>query len=376
MSSHHTTSARRRVRTLAAATAAAAVIAPLGMTAASGAASGAASTFPDSEGFIFGFSSGSCGVLGLRVTTGDGEQLLPAVDSGWYNELGRHGATNENYFVGTDDTQELRFRNFFVFDLTAITGTATAATLEVPQAGCSSIGESPVSTYRLYDVGTAVVDLSADQSDALDTFEDLGGGVPYGRQAVTDPNQDVAVPFTAEGLEALDAARGGAFAVGGAYADEAAKPTISAVVRSAEPRTASGWYRTPATIEYSCTSGHGLDADGCPAAVELTRSKTWFVTRAATDTAGNRVAKRLRVKIDMVAPRLFVKRVRDGKTYDRAPRVRCRAIDRLSRLAEPCRATTEVVRSSRTRQVMRFEAVATDRAGNSRTRTGTYAVRR
>lgn len=172
----------------------------------------------DAAGFVFG-GSGNCRPT-LSVTTTSGQSSLVASDQGWYNSDGFHNPQNPNYIVGTAPGEGI-FRNYFVFDTTALSGEVIEARLDVVQAGCSG-GFGALSSYSLNDVTTPVSELvatadSAEEGQAI--FRDLRVGELFGTTALTDVNQDVSVVFTAAGLASI-AAADGPFAVGGAYYDK------------------------------------------------------------------------------------------------------------------------------------------------------------
>lgn len=111
-------------------------------------------------------------------------------------------------------------RNFFVFDLSSITQNIVAAALishvSSPRGYRSP---DPTETYTLFDISTP---LSLLRGSALDSdhaiFNDLGTGIEYGGQtfSAADIGKNVPVALNASGLAALNAARGGLTALGGA----------------------------------------------------------------------------------------------------------------------------------------------------------------
>jgi prepilin-type N-terminal cleavage/methylation domain-containing protein len=138
-------------------------------------------------------------------------ETISAIDSGWYTSAGSHSPANKNYIVG--DTSGTEYRNFFVFDLSSISGTIVSATLSVDQHTYSSV--HPSETWTVYDVGTAISTLT-DGSGGVGAFNDLGGGISYGSAPVTAATTTVTVDLNASALSALNAAVGGQFAFGGA----------------------------------------------------------------------------------------------------------------------------------------------------------------
>ena len=146
-------------------------------------------------------------------------------------------------------------------------------------------------------------------------------------------------------------------------------PRITAVVRSKYARSRFGWYRSPVTVTFRCTTDGAPLVGRCPAPVRFTRSGAGrSVTRTilATDGGVATVVRR-NIDLDLVGPTVTVTGVRDGATYAGvAPVPVCRARDALSGVASCVLTRTSV--GTRTT----YRATATDRAGNTRSVTGTY----
>ena len=151
--------------------------------------------------------------------------VINVIDSGWYAESGLHIATNENYVVG--EAGNLVRRNFFVFDLTAVVNDIVSATIQlynptnVTPGLRGYISPDATETFELYDVSTPIASLTASSAAGpagVDTFNDLGSGTVFGQRVVSaaDNGTTVSVALNAGGLAALNAARGGLFALGGA----------------------------------------------------------------------------------------------------------------------------------------------------------------
>lgn len=140
---------------------------------------------------------------------------LNAADSGQYSQSGFSSSVNTNYFVGRNSTGNL-FRNFFVFDLSGVSGTITAASLRLfnPPGGYTGTDES--NAYTVYDVVTPVDVLLAGGSGRTDIFADLGSGIEYGSVTVTvaSNNSIIAFDLNQAALTALNN-RSGLFAIGG-----------------------------------------------------------------------------------------------------------------------------------------------------------------
>lgn len=152
-------------------------------------------------------------------------------------------------------------------------------------------------------------------------------------------------------------------------------PGITATVTSARNPVA-GWYAAPVTVSFACQQ-HGAALLRCPAARVLSTSGaaqkvTGTVTAVDGGTASVTVAD---IAIDMVAPVLKVRGVKNGKKYagSRKPKPKCTATDPLSGTTG-CRITQTVVKHSGKRVVMRYVARARDRAGNVTRISGSYTL--
>lgn len=146
---------------------------------------------------------------------------LDAIDSGHYSNTGLHVASNPNYIVGEFTVDNEIERNFFVFDLSGVTQQIVGATLTIynPSGGYSS--NDPSETWTLYDVTTPIVDLTASGGGAtggINVYNDLGSGTMFGSATVTSASNNtlVNVNLNNNAVAALNAARGGSFAIGGA----------------------------------------------------------------------------------------------------------------------------------------------------------------
>ena len=73
-------------------------------------------------------------------------------------------------------------------------------------------------TFSLFDVSTAIANLMASGNGQVGIYNDLGTGASFAAQSVSAANNGQIVPvnLNAAGLAALNAARGGQMAVGGA----------------------------------------------------------------------------------------------------------------------------------------------------------------
>ena len=150
--------------------------------------------------------------------------VINAVDSGWYNSTGMHTAQNDNYVVG--DLSGVLYHNFFVFDLTAVVDEILSATLHLynPDNALPAlrgyVSPDATETYELYDVTTPIATLSASNVGAagIAIHNELGSGTVLGQTtaSVADNGTTISIVLNADGLAALNAAKGGFFALGGA----------------------------------------------------------------------------------------------------------------------------------------------------------------
>lgn len=144
--------------------------------------------------------------------------VIVASDSGFYFSSGYHSAANYNY------DSDMTTHDFFVFDLTGVSGTVTSASLELfnPPSGYS--GPSGGLQFDVYDVSTSVSSLeqsyASNDATGVNIYGDLGSGTVFGSQTVSqaDDNNYVTVNLDSSALAAINAARGGELAFGGALA--------------------------------------------------------------------------------------------------------------------------------------------------------------
>jgi hypothetical protein len=152
------------------------------------------------------------GVLQVEATT-----ILTYTDRGWYTSDGFHDPDEPNYIVGRYDVD---YRNFFVFDLSSVTGTITSATLKLfnpsDRPGSGYLSPDATETLELYDVSTSIASLT-DGTTGVSAFTDLGSGTSFGSTivSVADNGTFITITLNASALSALNVA-GGLFAIGGA----------------------------------------------------------------------------------------------------------------------------------------------------------------
>lgn len=180
--------------------------------------------------YLFAYTFGFAGPKQLII---NGSTVLNAVSTGWYSDAGFHQASNNNYIVGNclpatcDGGDGVTLHNdFFVFDLSGVTGPITSASLSIanpsaadnidPPFASDGFGGVPT-TYTTWDVTTSIAALTADATSATGTYADLGSGIFYGStpaDASTNGTQ-VTVALDGAALAAIQGAEGGQFAIGG-----------------------------------------------------------------------------------------------------------------------------------------------------------------
>jgi len=150
--------------------------------------------------------------LGAANATRADSVTLNNNDSGWYDSHGSHESTNKNYIAG--NLVGTSFNNFFVFNLSGVSGTITSAQIRIYSAAVAGSG-----TYSLHDVTTSPSDLSASHTDRIDIFNDLGSGTLYGSAMITPENNGslITINLNAAAIAALQTSTCGVFAVGGIF---------------------------------------------------------------------------------------------------------------------------------------------------------------
>ncbi|SHG46958.1 Sugar lactone lactonase YvrE [Jatrophihabitans endophyticus] len=168
-----------------------------------------------------------------------------------------------------------------------------------------------------------------------------------------------------------------AISAGGTTPVEPHDPTMTARVSSAHAKTRAGWYRSPVTVSFRCTTHGSPLSRPCPAPVTLRRDGAGqSVTRTITSADGGTATVVVpRIAIDRTRPTVRIAGVRDGATYaGTAPTARCTGRDGLSGIAS-CTVRRVGSSSSRSGRTVTYVATATDRAGNVRHASARVTVR-
>jgi hypothetical protein len=198
------------------------------------------------------------------------------------------------------------------------------------------------------------------------------GGTSVGTAAVSGGIATLQHTVPAGATQTVAAVYGGdADFTGSSGSTSRRNPSITATVSSVHAKTRYGWYRSPVTVSVCCVTNGAPLTTSCPAAVSLTRSAAGqSVTRtvAATDGGMATVAVR-RINIDRIVPSVRVSGVADGATYGgAAPTATFVGNDSLAGVA----SCILIRHTSGTKTT--YTAVATDKAGNTRTISGGYTV--
>lgn len=195
----------------------------LGFLTAAGAALISGSAMAGLSNAIFAYSPD--GVQELHLTTTDGNAVLGATFTGWWDETGFHDAGNTNYIAGVCGSSDncfgndLEVRNFFVFDLENVTGTILSASLSIGNDATQGyISPNPSSFFDVFAVLTPLDELTASDTGRTDIFGDLADGVLYASQQVSaaDNGTQVIISLNNDAIAALNDAIGNSFAFGGA----------------------------------------------------------------------------------------------------------------------------------------------------------------
>lgn len=165
-------------------------------------------------------------VAALGARRASAQKVIDALDTGYYSDGGWHFASTVTTAAGRDPNPPFGYqyyRGFLVFDLSNVTHTVTSAILRTYiQAYTSAISEAS-QTFTVCDVTNPISVIRASHyadeeelQEGYRIFLDLGEGAEFGTRSVTpaDRGHTVDTELTAQGLAAVDAARGGQIALG------------------------------------------------------------------------------------------------------------------------------------------------------------------
>lgn len=171
---------------------------------------------------IFAYSPS--GTQELQLTTDNGNFVVQASFTGWYDENGDHSSGNSNYITGVCGSSDVCFgddldrRGFFAFDLANVSGTILAASLSIGNDVIGYISDEASLFLDIFEVLTAFSDVVADQTGRTDIFADLGSGTLFGSYEASsaDNNTQVLIALNSAALIALNDAIGSSIIFGSA----------------------------------------------------------------------------------------------------------------------------------------------------------------
>lgn len=167
---------------------------------------------------VMALAAGLAMATGVVGTASSAQAVtLDAVNAGWYIQTGTHYAGVTNYIVGNSGDNGNTYRNFFVFDLTSVTDTITAADLKLWNPAGGYVSADATEKYELYDVSTDINTLTAGGFGLTAIYDDLGTGNQLGFFAASTAanGTTVSISLNATGLAYLNANRGQQVALGG-----------------------------------------------------------------------------------------------------------------------------------------------------------------
>src|SRR5690349_16724413 len=94
----------------------------------------AAATQANADYSAFGFSGAENQQLTLNFSGGGSVTLDTGGNQGWWSDTSFNQNGNTNYITGSLFDGATKFNDFFVFDLSQLTGTVTSATLTLDTA--------------------------------------------------------------------------------------------------------------------------------------------------------------------------------------------------------------------------------------------------
>jgi hypothetical protein len=148
-----------------------------------------------------------------------------ATNWGWVSNNGQHIAGNTNYEIGDTETTGLFLRDFATFTLPTLNAqfNFVSATLTITTGTVSTSDPSETATF--FDVSTPASTLgpgfgfSQGSSTGMAVYADLGSGTVFGSQVYfpsDSPAGSKTITLNSAALDAMNAARGSGFSIGGA----------------------------------------------------------------------------------------------------------------------------------------------------------------
>ena len=161
---------------------------------------------------------GACAAVALAGASHAAGTTQLAVDSsnlGWYNSTGAHWYDNDNTLTGMFD---IEYRSFYEWTLPAFSGHVTGAHLEMALPYSLGVLQG-TQTGAMFDVAEGLVPyltLVDGAGHGTSIFADLGSGTSYGNFTISESDDFTTfrIDLDAAAVGALDAAKGGTFAMG------------------------------------------------------------------------------------------------------------------------------------------------------------------
>ncbi len=168
--------------------------------------------------YAFGGSTESA-ILTLTFDNGTSD-AVEATSQGWWSTTAANFRGNNNVITGS--MFGTQWNDFFVFDLTGLTGTVTAASI-----GLNTKYVAGTPSVALWDVTTPLSALeNIDNGPDRAIYADLGSGTLYGDAIpVTTGNTHISLALNSAGIVAVGNALGGSFAIGGSANTDIPEPS-------------------------------------------------------------------------------------------------------------------------------------------------------
>jgi len=181
------------------------------------------------DDYSFAFTS----TLNKGVLVINGTTTLNATSQGRYDSTGGNNAGD--YIVGTQGSSS--FNDYFVFNLSSVSGTINSAVLELVQPPLGVNHNNGFSganaTYTNYDVSTTIANLiSATPTGGAGIYTDLGTGTSYASTDLSTSSNGTTVNITldAAARSAIHSAEGSSFAIGGTLTTDVATVPLPAAL--------------------------------------------------------------------------------------------------------------------------------------------------
>ena len=183
------------------------------------------------DSYIFGNSEFNTS-NGINITATSGDFFVPISDSGSWNSKNFTHAGGTNYIVGDcmvdcGSSDHINFNNYFIFDLSSISGTILSASLNLYSYTVSNDSLE----YLLFDVTSPLSDVHAIGPNAA-VYNDLMSGISYGSFVynTSDSNLFRSITLNSAGINALNSAVGGDFGIGGTTISPVPEPEAYAML--------------------------------------------------------------------------------------------------------------------------------------------------